>query len=56
MQSEDDYPTSSIINENSDMVVIPHENNLEECDIQETIEMVTLNRHKMFLLFLFEFP
>ncbi|XP_046458221.1 transmembrane protein 104-like [Daphnia pulex] len=41
IQSEDyDHPTtSSVINENSDFIVLPHDNDLEECDIQETIEM-----------------
>lgn len=41
MQSEDDdHLQSSAINGTSDMVLLSPQNDLEECDIQETIEMV----------------
>ena len=43
MQSEDEEPTTSAINGNSNAVVLNEEcEDLEECDIQETVEMVRL--------------
>ena len=45
MQSEDEEPTVSVINGNSNMVVLNNQEieDLEDCDIQETVEMVKLS-------------
>lgn len=44
MQSEDDdHPQSSAINGTLDMVLLSSQNDLDDCDIQETVEMVKVS-------------